>query len=195
MKDFKLLELTLDASPQDVAATLELGTTVTAKVSPDSLNYTKELFSAPIPDAGIEVPGIFKLGAVVSYEVGITTTFEGSATFQYGLSANLPNTAKVTADIITPDKSSATGFDGANVNPKFDVKALSASVTVAAFTQPKLFFGIELTKIGKVDVNINVKLPIVSATLTAAYSKCVETSRLHPAKNGSQTRPGCAPRR
>ena len=171
VKDFKLQDLTIDASPQSVAATLELGTSITVKDSPDSLQFTKELFSAPIPDAGISVPGIFKLGAVVSYEVGLTTTFAGSAEFKFGLSASLPDTAKIVADVSDPGQSSATGFDAANVDPIFDVEALSAKVTVAAFTQPKLFFGIELTKVGQFDVNLAVKLPVVSATLEAAFSE------------------------
>ena len=154
-----------------MAATLEIGTSITVKDSPDSLQFTKELFSAPIPDAGISVPGIFKLGAIISYEVGVTTSFAGSAEFKFGLSASLPDTAKVVADINDPGQSSATGFDAANIAPIFDVGALSAQVTVAAFTQPKLFFGIELTKVGKFDVNLALKLPIVSATLKAAFSE------------------------
>lgn len=105
------------------------------------------------------MPGIFKLGAIISYDVGISTSFAGTATFQAGLSASLPDTAKVIADVSTPDQSSATGFDDTSVVPIFAVQAMSASVTVAAFTQPKLFFGIELTDIGQFDVNINVKLP------------------------------------
>ena len=141
------------------------------KDSPDSLQFSKELFSAPIPDAGISVPGIFKLGAVISYEVGVTTTFTGSAEFKFGLSASLPDTAKVVADVSDPGQSSATGFDAANIEPIFDVEALSAKVTVAAFTQPKLFFGIELTKVGKFDINLSLKLPEVSATLEAAFSE------------------------
>ena len=170
VKGFKLQDLTIDASPQGLAATLELGATITAKDSPDSLQFSKELFSAPIPDAGIEVPGIFKLGAIVSYEVGVSTAFEGTAAFQFGLSAGLPDTAKVLANINKPDQSSATGFNP-SFNPIFDVQSLSASVTVAAFTLPKLSFGIELIEIGRFDVNINVKLPEVSATLTAGLGE------------------------
>lgn len=173
VKAFKLQKLTLDASPQGLAATLELGASITAKESPDSLQFSKELFSAPIPDAGIELPGIFKLGAFVSYEVGVDITFAGTAAFQFGLSAGLPDTAKVMANIKTPDKSSATGFNP-SFNPIFDVQSLSESVTVAAFTQPKLSFNIELTKIARFDVHVNVKLPEVSATLTAGFGECLD---------------------
>lgn len=129
------------------------------------------MFSVPIPDAGISVPGIFNLGAVIFYEAGVNITFAGSAEFKFGLSASLPDTAKVLADISDPGQSSATGFDGADVDPIFDIETLSAKVTVAAFTQPKLFFGIELKKVGKFDINLALKLPVVSATLEAAFSE------------------------
>lgn len=163
-------DLTIDASPHSFLAELELEAVITATYKPESLQYTKELFSAPIPDAGIEVPGIFKLGATLSYNVGISSTFKGSATVDFGLKAELPDSAKLVADIQNPDSSSAVGFSGA-VTPLFDVKALSASLTLAAFSQPKLSFGIELTEVGTLDVALTMKLPEVSATLTAAYGK------------------------
>ena len=182
MKEFELQELTLDASPQGLAATLELGASITAKESPDSQQFSKELFSAPIPDAGIELHGIFKLGAFVSYDVGVDTTFAGTAALQFGLTASLPDTARVMANIKTPDESSATGFDP-SFNPIFDVQSLSASVTVAAFTQPKLSFDIELTKIARFDVHVNVKLPEVSATFTAGFGEYLDL----PERNNSIT--------
>lgn len=111
------------------------------------------------------------MGATIAYEVGLSTTFSGSGTFSAGLSATLPDDAKLVANVNTPDQSSATGFDTASATPKFDVQALSASATVAAFAQPKLILGIVLTDIGAFDVNIAIKTPIVSATFTAAYSK------------------------
>lgn len=128
------------------------------------------------------MPGIFNLGAFITYEVGISATFAGTATFQSGLSASLPDTAKLIADISAPDQSSATGFDSVSIKPIFDVQVLSASVTVAAFTQPKLAFGIELSRNGRFEVNVNVKLPIVSATLEAAFSKNDLATRINRLK-------------
>lgn len=163
--------LDLEASPQNFLAKLELETTVSSTSAPDTLTHTKELLSAPIPGAGISVTGIFKLGAVVSYDVGISASFAGNAVVQYGLQASLPNTAKVVADVHNPASSSATGFDGGALNPLFDLKSLSASVTVAAFSQPKLSFGIELNKIGTFEIAMTMKLPEVSATLTGSFSR------------------------
>ncbi len=87
----------------------------------------------------------------------------------FGVSAGIPNTAQLTADLQNPDSSSATGFGGGSLTPLFDVKEMSASVTLGAYSKPKLSFGIEIIKIGKAEVDIGVKLPEVDITLTAAY--------------------------
>ncbi|KAL8687755.1 MAG: hypothetical protein Q9224_005059, partial [Gallowayella concinna] len=157
---FKLQNFILSGSPKDFAAKLQLETNITAPLgSLDSLGYTKELFSIPIPNAGISVPRIFSLGAIISYEIGVQTSFAGSASMAFGISTSLPNTAVLSADIRHPTQSSATGFDGGQVDPNFDLKALSAAVTVQAFSQPKLSFGIEITKIGKLGIALGVKMP------------------------------------
>ena len=168
---FKLQDFTLAASPQDFVAKLQLDTTITAPLgSPDSLQKTIELFKAPIPNAGIVVPRIFSLGAIVSYEVGVSTSFSGTASMTFGLTASMPNTAAVVADIRHPSQSAATGFNGSVFDPNFDLKALTASVTVAAFAQPKLSFEVDITKVGHLGIAVGVKSPVISATLTGGYS-------------------------
>lgn len=124
-----------------------------------------------IPEAGISVPKIFDLGAWVSYEVGVSTTFAGSANMTFGVSASVPDTAVVVADFADPSLSSATGFDAGNVDPNFDLQGLSAGVTVAAYSQAKLSFGIDIVKVGKLDIAYGLKLPAIEAKLKAAYSK------------------------
>ncbi|KAL6718213.1 hypothetical protein ACLMJK_004301 [Lecanora helva] len=168
---FDLQDLTLTASPQGFQAELEVEATITSSESPDSLQYTKELFSFPIPDAGIEVEGIFKLGATLSYDVGVSSSFSGSATVDFGLQAAIPDSAQLVADIQNPDQSSANGFGTGDLSPIFDIKKESASVTVAAFSQPKLAFGIELIEVGNIDVAITIKLPEISSTLSAEYDE------------------------
>lgn len=170
IKKLKLKELTLTGTPSNLAAYLELGSTITGGLHPDSLSYAKTLFSVPIPDAGIAVTGIFSLGAIISYDVGVSATFTSSATVKYGLSANIPNSAKIVADLVTPSSSSATGFEGFQVTPVFDVTTLSAGVTLSAFSQPKLSFGLDITGIAKFDAGFAVKLPEVTATLTGGFN-------------------------
>ena len=89
----------------------------------------------------------------------------------FGLQARLPDSAQLVANIQDPDSSSATGFGAGSLTPLFDIRKESASLTLAAFSQPELEFGIELIEIGKIDVGLTVKLPEVSVTLTAAYGK------------------------
>ena len=170
VENWQLEDLRIEASPRGLAASLELEASITASSSPDSLQYSKELFSAPVPGAGLEIPGIFELGAILSYEVGVSTSFQGSAAVGFGVRATVPDTANAVLDLAGEGESSVTGFSGA-VDPIFGVKQLSASVTVAAFSKPKLSFGVELTKIGKAEVALIVKLPEVSATLAATYNE------------------------
>lgn len=70
VQNFDLQDLTLTASPQGFEAELELEATITSTDEPDSLQYTKQLLSAPVPGAGISVSGIFSLGATLTYSVG-----------------------------------------------------------------------------------------------------------------------------
>lgn len=163
--------MTLTATPQDFTAALELEATVTATTEPAKIQYEKELLSVPIPGAGISVTGIFSIGATLSYVVGFSSTIQGKATVDFGLSSSIPNGAKLIADIKNPGSSSATGFSGGSLTPLFDVKDLSASITLAAYSKPKLTFGIEMVKIGTAEVGLSVKLPEVDVTLSAAYNK------------------------
>lgn len=171
VQDFSLQDFTLSGSPQGLAAKIELDTKITAPYSPSSLNYTKELFNMAIPEAGISVPKIFDLGAWVSYEVGVSTTFAGSANMTFGVGATIPDTAVAVADFANPSSSSATGFDAGNVTPNFDLQGLSAGVTVAAYSQAKLSFGIDIVKVGKLDIAFGLKLPAIEAKLKAAYNE------------------------
>ena len=169
VEHFVLQDLTLEATPSNFLAKLELEATVTSSKEPESLQESKEIFSAPIPGAGITVTGIFKLGATVSYDVGTSATFAGTATADFGLQASLPNGAKVVADINNPEDSSATGWQGSSLTPIFEVTKLSASIILAAYSQPKIAFGIELIEVGNVDVAVTMKLPEISSTLSASY--------------------------
>ncbi|KAL8941040.1 MAG: hypothetical protein Q9216_002487 [Gyalolechia sp. 2 TL-2023] len=171
VQDFSLQDFSLAGSPQGLAAKLELDTKITAPYSPDSLSYTRELFSMGVPEAGISVPKIFDLGAWISYEIGVTTTFSGSANFTFGISASVPDTAVVTANVKDPSLSSATGFDGGQIDPKFDLQGLSAGVTVAAFSQAKLSFGVDIHQVGRLDLAYALKLPGIEAHLKAAYNQ------------------------
>lgn len=168
---WSLSELTLTASPQDFQAELELEVNITANESPNTLQFQKQLFSSAIPGAGISIPEIFTLGATLSYSVGGTASFQGTASVDFGLSATLPDSAQLVADIKNPDSSSATGFNGGTLTPLFNVNEMSAAVTLGAYSLPMISFGVSLVKIGSASLDVSVKLPEVDVTLTAEYDQ------------------------
>ena len=159
------------AIPQNFQAELELEANVTASDSPLSLHDEIELLSVPIPGAGIEIPNIFSLGATLAYDVGFSSTIQGTASVDFGVSARIPDGAQLIADLQDPGSSSATGFGGGSLTPLFDVKDLSASISLSAYSTPKLLFGVDVFKISSFEVEIGIKLPEIDVTLTAAYSE------------------------
>ena len=171
--NFVVKNLTLGASPQDFRAKMVMEAKVADKIAdlPSSLNLTKELASFPIPGAGISIPNIFKLGAVISYEVGVECSINGAANFTFGLGASLPNTAIVAIDLADLTKTKATGFDGGTFDPVFDINSGSATLNVAAVSRPKLTFGIEVISVGKLEAALKMGLPVVNAQLIAAFGK------------------------
>ena len=158
-------EFSISAAPVGVHGALVLEAAVTGSAS---ITQTKELYAAGIPGAGFAIPKILKLGAVLSYEVGFSATVQGSAKVDFGLKASLPDSSRATLDLAHSSKSGATGFDP-SITPVFDVPHLTGALTLSAFSQPKLFFGIDLLGIGKADIALLVRLPEISATFGPKY--------------------------
>ena len=194
VEHFSLQDLTLSAAPSNFKAKLELEATVNAETSPVSLNPDAiELFRFPIPGVGIAIKGIFSLGATVSYDVGTSATFAGTATADFGLQASLPDGAKVSADIMNPDQSSASGWGGSSLDPIFQVTKIEASLKLSAYSQPKVEFGVKLDNVGDVEIAVAMKLPEISSTLTADYGMSL-LGRSHLSSNlPSLTSPSLAP--
>ena len=113
---------------------------------------------------------MFKLGAILSYEIGIQAQLQGSATIDFGLGLNVPDTAGVHIDVLNPTSSTAQGFSG-DIKPIFDIAALSATLQFSAYASPKLTFGIEITEVGTLDIELQFKSPQLALKFIAAYSK------------------------
>ena len=167
---FNVQDLSLTVSPKSVQAALELEATASAS-GLLSNSYTKELLDFPIPDAGIVIKDLMDLGATLHYSVGGEYSFGGSASVNIGGNISLPDTATIVADI-QQSGSSATGFGSSQLTPILDFDKASASVTLGVFSQPEIRFGINLHKVGNVDVAVKVKLPDFSTTLKAEYGVC-----------------------
>lgn len=170
-------------NPKGFNATLELNAKVIKKQkiggwfskersSIDSIEQEKELLEKPVPDFGIDIPGVLKLGAIMSYSIGYSTSFIGSASLVFGVTASLPDDATIMVDILDRDQSYSRGFDGELV-PIFDVTELTASVQFAVFTQAKLAFGLEIPNLDKQDIELVLKIPKLTYTVTAGYGKLV----------------------
>ncbi|KAI9848432.1 MAG: hypothetical protein M1837_000227 [Sclerophora amabilis] len=174
VENFEAKDVRIEACPKKFEAVLELQTTIRDKIvngpAIPPLSLSKELLAFPIPNAGIAVANIFKLGAVVAYEVGVNSTLNGVATFTYGLNAKIPDTAVVSADLLNKDKSTATGFEGTTMEPLFNLDAISTNVRIAALSQPKLTFGIDILKVGKIEAGLMIKVPEVALTLAATFN-------------------------
>ena len=70
---------------------------------------------------------------------------------------------------MNPDQSSATGWAGSRLDPNFEVTKIEASISLSAYSQPKVEFGIKLDNVGDVEVAVGMKLPEISSTLAADY--------------------------
>ena len=170
---WKLKVATVSVSPKNFNATLELQAVVTYVEKIEPLSGTKELYSAPVPDLGFEIPHLCKLGVTVAYQIGFKTLLMGSATVVLGATSSLPDDAILTVDLLDHERSSSVGFENAALRPIYDVSALSSTVKFSVFTQADLAFGLEINEVGKADVELNLKLPQVSTTINGGYRKHV----------------------
>ena len=150
---------------------MELQTTVTDADKVDQLSGKKDLFSMPVPNLGFEIPHFCKIGLTLGYQIGFSTVFFGSSTTVLGATSSLPDDAVAFIDLKHHDKSSFTGFEGAAFKPIADITAFSSNLKLAVFTQADIMFGIDFDKIEKMDVELNLKLPQLSTTLSAGYRK------------------------
>lgn len=111
------------------------------------------------------------IGPTLTFSVGVNCTFGGSAVVDFGVKATVPDSAQIVADYKNHAASTAMEFEGGQLTPTFDIKNCSASVTLSAFSELGIDFGVELVKIGTLDIAMTVKLPEVIATITALYGK------------------------
>ncbi|KAL9126561.1 MAG: hypothetical protein Q9217_004405 [Psora testacea] len=159
VRHFTLRTFTLNTHPQNLHTTMELEARVSGSSKRKFFESKKELFSAPIPGAGIAVPGVFKLGLVAAYNVGFTAAASGKANIDFGFKAALPDTAGITLDLKKPSASSARGFQGATFEPIFEVEQLTSDLTVTARSETELTFGIEIVKVAQFDLALKLNAP------------------------------------
>lgn len=167
IEKYKLKELTVELSPENFTALLELEATLKAN---GSIEHEEEMKSGPVPYAGYTAPeGIFKIGLTESWNIGVSGSFEGKATANFGVEGKIPKDAKVFADVMDPSNSAAPNWNESTLEPFFDIKELEASITLAAYSNTKLTLGTQFMGLGRVEVSLVQTQPEISTTLTASY--------------------------
>jgi len=157
--------MTVNTSPQNFVSVLDLEATILSNERRDSLEFIQGLEAFAIPRAGFVIPGIMKLGATMSYNIGINASYGGEAVIRFGLAAGVPNNASVSTDVHSPNSSVASGFNGM-LTPIFDIKKITSGVSLEAFAQPQLAFGFQLIAVCNLDIAVTMKLPGISSTLS-----------------------------
>ena len=154
--------------PSSVQAALQLEATASTSREVGSHPFNLNLFHKALPYAGISINEIIDLGVTLDYSVGGDCTFSGSAVVDFGVNASVPDTA-VLVIAYENGTSEATGFNSSLLTPIFDIDNASASVTLSAWSQPEILFGINLHKVGQLDMTVTMKLPELTAKVTAVY--------------------------
>ena len=155
----------LEASPSDFSARMVLRNAF--RVPFDSPKFpgrvykkhSKELYRYPMPGAGFVIPGVISIGATKSYWLGLETTIAGGANFTWGYQASLPNTAKVTINLMDKPIFTHSGFEGGSFEPVFDLHSFQGTVRFSGSSSWKLLLGISMKKIGDYEVGFRFLLP------------------------------------
>lgn len=155
----------------NVFAVLRLQATITASDKIESLTKETEFLAFGFPGAGIAIPGIFSLGATASYALGAETKVRGRGVVDFGLTAGIPNNARVLTNARKILESKAIDFAGAPITPIFELKALTGDVSFTAFSIAKISFGVEIAQIGRAQAAVLFKIPVVTTQLTTGFCR------------------------
>ena len=152
-------------------ATMELQAQSTYNHKIKALSGKLDLYVYPVPSLGFKIKHLCEVGLDLAYQIGYSTKFLGPTTIVFGATTSLPDDAAINIDLMNHDRSWHTGFEHAVLRPLFDIKAVSNSIKFAVYTQADMRFGIDINKVGRMDVELNLKIPQLSTAVTAGYSK------------------------
>lgn len=167
----------MDTRLVNVFAVLRLQAAITASDKIESLSKQLEYLSFGLPGAGVAVPGIFSIGATAAYSLGAETKVRGRGVLDFGLTAGIPNNARVLTNVRKILESKAVNFLGAPITPIFEVKALTADVSFTAYSLAKISFGVEIAQIGKAEAAVLFKIPSVTAQFTTGFCRFLNSSK------------------
>ena len=102
-----------------------------------------------LPYLSYDLPHFVQIGAFAAYSAQIVPLFIGVANFTAGIDINVPDGAEVALQF--PERSYATGFDEASLDTHFNVRQADAICKVVLSTSPKIFWQIDIAKVGQVE--------------------------------------------
>lgn len=160
----EIKELSIQARPRDFQARLELE--ITADGTVKDFSDSKQLLSVPIPGAGIAIGKIFKLGASLDYDIGLSASVQGHAAISYGLIGTISNDAVVKVDAMNTGNNRFSGWA-----PSFETIPFKADAEVtgslAVYGKPSLSLGFNVLIKWGYEAELSMKLPEIATTLKA----------------------------
>lgn len=161
----------LNALPEDFEAALEFDVVVDDPEKIKQLSWEKTLASAPIPGAGVLVKDIFELGLIAKLVAGYTTKLKDGFEFKIGAKTKIPGPTRITIDGVDHPNIGAYGFEGASVEPIFELVSMSKTVDFSLAVKPTLVFGVDIIGADGLDLTLILNLPELKTTFAPTFSK------------------------
>jgi len=176
-EDLHPKEVRLDILPKDIEAEVQLKAVI-AKVTPEAdwSHFDKTIFEAPIPGAGIDIPGIFSLGAKFEFNLQGRVMLIGVATIYMGGTTTLDNGAELSVDLVNANQTFAKNFN-AHFDPEFRLGTAQITANAVTGPQPKLVFGISILD-NDLEAALTFDTPAFNLNATAGFNEdgwCNET--------------------
>ena len=157
----------ISGSPKGIHQSLILESNITTENIRRNVDYVAERVNIPLE--GFKVRFWFSMGLVLSWGVGVSGSFLGTASVDYGVGVDVPGEAILSVDFVYPQQSYAYGWEGSAFTPTFQVNDLDHTVDLGASSQLKIALELQLNKIAKFDAGLPLYLPGLDFNLLKSY--------------------------
>lgn len=176
--------VSLEVVPEDIQAVVELKAEIGKKNKDfDWAKYELTLFEFPIPGAGIDIPGIFSLGAKVAFNIQGRVLALGLATIYLGGTLSLDNGARLNMDLVDYENTEATDFN-ASWDPELRLGEASISLIALAGPSPALTLGIDVLESNGLEASLAFGTPTFNINATAGFDETGWCNETDPVTSG-----------
>lgn len=176
--------VTLEVLPEDIQAEVEIKAELAQKSKDvDWAKYELTLFEYPIPGAGIDIPGIFSLGAKIAFNIQGRVLMLGTATVYMGGTLTLDNGASLNMDLTDWENTEATDFN-AHWDSDLRLGAASISAIALAGPQPALTLGIDVLESNGLEATLAFGTPTFNINATAGFDETGWCNETDPVTSG-----------